>query len=320
MQTRRTIVIPSGADPLFIGTPQLEKLKQLCRVVAYEDAPKTVQELVRRTADAEIAITTSGTPLWSEQVFRGLPKLKLLIAASVGVDEIDLSAAKAHGVIVCNVPGKTSPTVAEHAFGLMFAAAKRAPAQTAALKRGVWSPQQNMLLQGKTLGIVGLGNTGTQIARLAKGIGMNVLAWTFTPSDQRARESGVRFVAFDDLLRQSDVVSLHVALTDRTRYLIGQRELGLMKRGALLVNCSRGAVVDTDALVDALNSGHLSGAALDVFEQEPLPRNSPLLSCENVVLTPHVADSTPEARAALREGVVENAAAFLAGEPQNIVT
>ena len=148
---------------------------------------------------------------------------------------------------------------------------------------------------------------------------MKVIAWTFSPSAGRARDIGVEFVELDDLFRRSDVVTPHLRLTDDTRGMIGRHEIGLMKPGSVLVNCGRGELVDTSALVEALNSGHLAGAALDVFDVEPLPPDHPILSCEQVVLTPHMADQTPEGIELLNEGVVDNAIAFLEGRPQNVV-
>jgi phosphoglycerate dehydrogenase-like enzyme len=220
---------------------------------------------------------------------------------------------------VCNQGGGTAPIVAEHEFALMLAAAKRLAYQTAELKAGRWAPGEHMTLRGKTLGVVGTGNTGAEMARLARAIGMEVIAWTFRPSDERARALGVRNVTLDELLATADVVSLHVALTPETRHLIAARELALMKPGAILVNGARGAVVDTDALVAALRSGHLGGAGLDVFETEPLPAGHPLLALDQVVLTPHNADATPEGMDLLNRVAVDNVIAFLEGRPQNVV-
>jgi D-3-phosphoglycerate dehydrogenase len=148
---------------------------------------------------------------------------------------------------------------------------------------------------------------------------METIAWTLHPSPERAEALGVRFVDMDTLLRTADVVTLHVRLTEETRNLIGRRELALMKPGALLVNGARGAIVDPAALVEALNSGHLAGAALDVYDQEPLPADHPLLACDHVVLTPHLADQTPEGADWLNIGAVENIIAFLEGKPRNLV-
>ena len=157
------------------------------------------------------------------------------------------------------------------------------------------------------------------MARLGRAIGMDVIAWTFSPTPGRAAELGVRYVELDELLRTADAVSLHVRLTPESRGLLGARELGLMKPGAILINTARGPVVDTDALVSALHAGRLAGAALDVFDAEPLPPGHPLVACEQVILTPHNADQTPEGMDILNAGVVDNVIAFLEGRPQNVV-
>ena len=195
----------------------------------------------------------------------------------------------------------------------MFAAAKRAAFMTTAVKAGQWPRMDNIYLGSKTLGVVGTGNIGSEMARLGQAIGMNVIAWTFNPSPERAAQLGVQYVELNELLRTADVVSLHVKFTDDSRHLIGKRELELMKPNALVINVARGEVVDVDALVEALNSGHLGGAAIDVYDQEPPPANHPLLACEQVVLSPHCADMTPEGVDLLNEGAVDNVIAFLKG-------
>jgi D-3-phosphoglycerate dehydrogenase len=204
-------------------------------------------------------------------------------------------------------------------FGLMFAVAKRAAFQTAELKAGRWTRRLNATLQGKTLGILGTGAIGAEMARLGRALGMAVIAWTFNPTRERAERLGLRYVALDALLREADVVSLNVKLTEDTRGLIGARELALMKDEAILLNGARGPVLDLDALCAALHAGRFTGAGLDVFPEEPLPADAPILACEQVVLTPHAADSTPEAVELLNEGAVDNVIAFLEGRPQNNV-
>src|SRR5205823_2677611 len=161
-------------------------------------------------------------------------------------------------------------------------------------------------------------NIGAEVARLGRALGMETIAWTLHPSPEREQALGVRFVDLDTLLRTADVVSINCRLTDDTRGLIGKREFALMKPGALFINGARGAIVDTAALVDALQSGRLAGAALDVFEVEPLPPADPLLACEQVILTPHLADQTPEGSDWLNAGAVENVVAFLEGRPRNV--
>ena len=317
---KATIVVP-GDDPEMIkNSPHLERLGSYGEVVVYTDRPSSLEEKVERTRDANVVINSRGSVTWHKDALSQLPNLKLIATCSIGTDMIDLVAAKEQGIIVSNQPGRTAPVVAEHTFGLMFAAAKRAAFFTSEMKAGRWPRMDGMMLQGKTLGIVGTGNIGAEMARLGRAIGMNVIAWTFNPSPERAKAMQVDFVDLHDLLKTADVVSIHTKLTDDSHHLIGSRELQLMKPGALLINGARGDIVDVNALVAALDSGHLGGAAVDVYDIEPIPADYPLLACEQVILTPHCADMTPEGVDLLNEGAVDNVIAFLKGEPQNVVT
>lgn len=320
MPERVKIVVP-GDDPAQIqGSPQLRRLEQYGDVELFTDRPAGPEEQVRRARDAQLLFNSRGAVKWPGEVLAQLPNLRFITVFGIGTDSIDLKTARERGVTVCNIPGKTAPVVAEHAFGLMLAAAKRVVFQTDELRAGRWGTRiDNVYLNGKTLGIVGVGNIGSRMAQLGRAIGMRVIAWTFNPSPARAAELGVELVELDDLLRQADVVSLHVKLTDESRGLIGARELELMKPGSLLVNAGRGPLVDEAALIQALESGHLGGAGLDVFAQEPLTADSPLLRLKHVALTPHNADATPEGIELLNEGAVDNAIAYLEGRPQNIV-
>ena len=313
------IVVPGDAPVQIAGSPHLEKLRPYGEVVLYDTRPASVAEKIARVQDAEVIMNTRGAVTWGEAEFSRLPKLKMITTCSIGTDMFDLDAAKARGIAICNQPGRTAPVVAEHIFGLMFAVAKRAAYFTAAMKNGNWPRLDNAMLQGKTLGIIGTGNTGAEMARLARAIGMEVIAWTFHPSVERGEQLGVRFVEWDALLETADVISLHVALTEDTEGLIGKAELAKMKKGVLLLNGARGAIVDTDALADALNRGQVGGAGIDVFEEEPTPSDHPLFACDQVVLTPHCADMTPEGVDLLNSGAVENVIAFLEGRTQNAV-
>ena len=316
---RLKIVVPGDSPPQIQESPHLERLKPYGDIVVYTDRPETPAEQIRRAADADILINSRGLVKWPAELLRQLPKLKLISLCSIGTDMIGLDEAKKRGITVCNQPGRTAPVVAEHGFGLMFALAKRAAFLTASMKAGGWPRMDNIYLQRKTLGIIGTGHIGAEMARLGGAIGMNVIAWTYHPSATRAQELGVQFVSLDELLRTADVVSLHVRLTEESQHLIGERELSLMKPDALLINVARGGVIDTDALIDALNGGHLGGAAIDVYDQEPIPANHPLLECEQIILTPHCADMTPEGVELLNEGAVDNIIAFLEGTPKNVV-
>ena len=319
MSDRVTIVVP-GDDPVQIQeSPHLERLEPYGDVVLYKDRPASFEEKIERAKDADILINSRGAVTWHADALEKLTKLKMIATCSIGTDMIDLDTARAKGIVVSNQPGRTAPVVAEHLFGLMFAAAKRAAFFTAEMKAGRWPRMDSVMLQGKTIGIIGTGNIGAEMARLCRVVGMKVIAWTFNPSPDRAEALGVKFVELDELLQTADVVSLHLALTDDSRHIVGDRELGLMKPGSLLVNGARGGVVDTNALINSLKSGHLGGAAIDVYDEEPLPADHPLLDCEQMVLTPHCADMTPEGVDLLNEGVVENVIAFLKGEPTNVV-
>ena len=317
---RPQVVVPGDNPPQIQGSPHLKRLDPYADVVLYADRCPCAEEKLKRAGDADIIINSRGMVTWPSEILHQLPKLRLISTCSIGTDMIDLEAAKELGITVNNQPGRTAPVVAEQAFGLMLAIAKRAAFFTESMRAGRWPRVDHIYLHGKTLGIIGTGNIGAEMARLGGAIGMNVIAWTYHPSPERAEKLGVKFVGLDELLRTADVVSIHAKLTDDSRSLIGKPQFDLMKPNTLLVNVARGPIVDTNALVDALNSGHLGGAAIDVFDQEPIPADHPLLGCEQVVLTPHCADMTPEGVDLLNEGAVDNVIAFLQGQPRNVVT
>lgn len=320
MPSERPLIVIPGDDPIQIQhSPHLARLEPYGEVVLYSDRPLDDAEKVRRTRGATCLINSRSSITWPAEVLRQLPQLRMFAICGIGTDAIDLDVAREQGIDVRNLPGRTAPIVAEHALGLLMAVSKRAWFQTNELKQGRWTGMQNIYLRGKTLGLIGAGPIAAEMARLARAVGMQVQAWTYRPLAERARDMGVEFVEFDELLRTSDALSLHVKLTDKSRGLVGRRELEMLKPGALLVNTARGAVIDTPALVDALRSGRLAGAGLDVFEQEPLPADHPLLGCEQVVLTPHNADQTPEGMELLNSGIVENVIAFFEGRDVNRV-
>jgi D-3-phosphoglycerate dehydrogenase len=314
------IVVPGDEPPQIQGSAHLDRLEGRGEVKIHSDRPGDTADKIARVAGAKVVMNTRGAITWGEEEFAQLPDLKMITSCSIGTDMFDLEAAKAHDVIICNQPGRTAPVVAEHLFGLMFAVSKRAAYLTAGMKRGEWPRIDNVMLQGKTLGIIGTGAIGAEMARLGKAIGMNVIAWTFNPTDEREKELGVTFKPLDSLLAESDVVSLHVRLSAESTHLIGAEQFSKMKANSIFLNGARGAVADTAALVEALNSGHLMGAGVDVFEEEPTPSNHPLFACEHVVLTPHCADMTPEGVDLLNGGAVDNVLAYLNGQPQNTVT
>ncbi|MCA9116075.1 MAG: 3-phosphoglycerate dehydrogenase [Planctomycetaceae bacterium] len=319
MAPQHCIVIP-GDDPLQIAdSPRLDALREVAEVQLYRDRPASPEEQLRRVEPATVIINSRGAVKWPGELLRQLPGLQMIVVCGIGTDSIDLAAARECGIAVCNIPGRTAPVVAEHALALLMATARRLAWFTARMKAGHWDRRLSDSLAGRTVGVVGTGNIGTEMIRLCRAIGMNVVAWSFHPDQQKAEQLGFRYVELPELLATSDAISLHVRLSDETRGLIGRQELLQMQPGTLLINTARAAVVETAALVDLLNAGHLGGAGIDVFDQEPLPAGHPLLECEQVVLTPHSADQTPEGVDRLNAGCVENTLKWIAGQPQNRV-
>ena len=316
---RHLVVVPSDDPAQCQGSPRMADLEAVADVKIFPTRCETFEEKIERASGATAIINSRSYLEWRDDAFDRLPDLRFISVCGIGTDSIDLESARERGITVSNIPGKTAPVVAEHAFGLMFAAAKRAAWYTEMTRQGEWVKQDGVFLSDKTVGIVGTGNIGAEMARMCNAFGMNVIAYTFNPSDERAERLGVKFVELDELMAESDVITIHTKLTPDSEKLIGAHEIGLMKPEAILVNVARGPIVDESALVDALNEGRIGGAALDVFENEPLPKGSPITECEQVILTPHIADMTPEGLDLLNQGVVENTLAYLNGTPINIV-
>ena len=263
-------------------------------VVAAHGKPDVLRAALPR---AHVLLVRSETQV-TDTLMGSAPGLKLVGRAGMGVDNIDVAAATRRGVTVLNTPGANTVSAAEHAVGLMMALVRRIPWAAESMRKGEWDRKRfaGAELHGKTLGVVGLGRIGSHVAGIARAFGMKILAHDPYLSEAHARALGAEVVALDDLLSRSDLVTLHVALTDKTRHLIDARRLALMKPRAALINTARGGLVDEAALCAALQEKRIGGAALDVFEREPLPADSPLRKLEAVVLTPHVAASTGEAQ------------------------
>ena len=220
--------------------------------------------------------------------------------------------------MVCGTWGIVSNTV-ELTWALILAVARRLPDEVAAVRAGGWQQAVGSDLNGRTLGLLGLGNIGSRVARIGQAFGMEVVAWSANLTDERAAECGARRVEKDELFRAADVVSIHLVLSDRTRHLVGATELALMKPTAILVNTSRGPIVDDDALVAALERGAIAGAGLDAFDIEPLPADHPFRRLPNVVATPHIGYVTDDCYRIFYDQIVEDIAAFLAGEPVRVI-
>ena len=247
------------------------------------------------------------------------PSLRVVSNFAVGYDNIDVPAASERGVFVCNTPEVLTNATADHTWALLLAAARRIPESISYVRDGKWKTWGPMLLLGRevsgaTIGIVGLGRIGKEVAKRARGFDMRVLAFDPFEDAAFAREHDVTYVPLEELLADSDFVTLHVALTPETHHLIGAAELGRMKPTAILVNASRGPVVDTDELVDALQGGTILGAALDVTDPEPLPADHPLVNMTNCIVVPHTASATVQTRDRMAELAARNLLAGLRGE------
>jgi D-3-phosphoglycerate dehydrogenase len=285
-------------------------------VLTHDQLP---EGLAAAVADADALVVRSAVQA-DDALMACAPKLRVIGRAGVGVDNIDADAATRRGIVVMNTPGANAVAVAELTIGLMLALARKVPAANAGMHAGRWEKKnlQGMELRGKTLGVLGLGRIGLEVAKRAKGFGLEIIGSDPFVSAAVARENGIKLVTLDELIAGSDYITLHVGLTPQTTGVINAKTLAAMKKGVRIINCARGELIDDVALVDALKSGQVAGAALDVFAVEPA-KDTPYAEMDNVILTPHIAGSTAEAQEAvgiqiarqvrdyLKLGVVQNA-------------
>ena len=303
----------------------LKILQRFCEVVYRDEVPPpSREELLEAVRDVDALYCTLNEKIDKELLDRA-EKLRVVGTMSVGVDHIDVEYATSKGIYVVHTPGVLTETVADHAWALLLAAAMRVTEADDMIRKGEWTIPwaPTMLLghdvYGKVLGIIGLGRIGYAVAKRARGFDMKILYYDVVRRPEAEKELGAEYTTLDDLLRRSDFVTIHVPLTPETRKLIGERELKLMKRTAVLVNTSRGPVVDQKALVKALSEKWIAAAGLDVFEEEPIDPNDPLLRLRNVVLTPHIGSASHDTRNKMAEMAAEGIIKVLKGEkPENL--
>jgi D-3-phosphoglycerate dehydrogenase len=290
------IVIPDDSPPIITGTAALERIRSAAPTVVFNTPPASEDDLIRRIEGAHTVVNIRGYCKFPSRVLETVSgTLRHLAVWGTGTDNIDLTVARWLGIVVSNTPGTATDAIAEHTLGLLLAVAKRLVPLDASVRQGRW--ERGILFQcfGKTLGIIGTGAIGSRFAELGQSIGMRVIAWTLHPDAEKARRIGFAHVStLDELLQEADVVSLHLRSSPATRRIIGPEQFVRMKTGAIFLNTARADLVDEDALLDALRSGKLLGAGLDVFTKEPVPTDEPLKSFPNVVLTPHTGANTPE--------------------------
>lgn len=310
--------MPTVAVTRIIPEAALGPLRAAAEVRLWEDDlppnPAELAELLRGCAGA----LTMVTDRIDAALLDAVPGLRVIGTFAVGYDNIDVAAATARGVAICNTPGVLTEATADAAFSLLLAAARRIPEGITYVRAGEWRAWRPMVLLGRdihaaTLGIIGLGRIGQAVARRARGFEMRVLYHGRERQPDAERELGVEYAPLDALLAASNFVSLHCALTPATRGLLGAREFGIMRPDAILINAARGPVVDTDALVAALQGGQIGGAALDVTDPEPLPRDHPLIGLPNAIVVPHTASSTVATRDRMADLAARNILAVLGG-------
>lgn len=297
-----------------ISEKGLELLRQEMEVDYFPGLSK--EEILKRISEYDALMVRSGTKVTKDIIEAGT-KLQIIGRAGVGVDNIDVEAATQRGIVVVNSPGGNTRAAAEHTIALMLALARNIPQAHLMLKQGEWKRSKFMGVEvyGKTLGIIGLGRIGREVAKRAQGLGMEVIAYDPYISEEITQKLNVQLMDLSTLLSKADIVTIHTPLTKETKHLLGEKEFRMMKKGAKIINTARGGIVDEYALAKAIEEGILSGAAIDVFEQEPPPPNHPLLKLEQVIVTPHLGASTVEAQEYVAIDVAEQIVNFFKGIP-----
>jgi len=301
----------------FASTPAIQRLQRHAEVQILTEKLPTQDALVRALAGSRAVIPIRERTRFDAPLLKTLPDLELISQTGNHVYHVDMEAATEAGIIVAMAPGGNSTT--EMTFALMLAVMRRIPQSDQAMRRGEWPLVLGYVLKGKTLGILGLGKIGTEVAAIAHAFGMNLIAWGPTLTPERAGKSQATYMGLEDVLKKADVISIHLKLSEQSKNLLNEERLRLMKRSAYLVNTARGAIVDEQALVKALNDGAIAGAALDVFVEEPLAANHPLLELTNVVLTPHLGWPTDSGFEGFAENAVGNILDYMDGKLTRVV-
>jgi D-3-phosphoglycerate dehydrogenase len=305
-------------DHVYLEEEHIEKLRSLGDLEVFKDPPKSPDELKERVVAADIVIV--GWSDLTKNIIDSAKNLKMISIWATTCHYADLKAAKARGIVVTHVPGYATEAVAEHTFALLLAAIRKLPLADKHVRRGDfdWRPFGGSELAGKTVGVIGTGAIGCRVAEIARAFGMRILGYDKYPNVKKAEKIGMKYVDLDTLLKESDIVTLHVTLASETERLIGKKEIAAIKKGAVIINTSQGKVIDEKALVDALRSGKLSYAGLDVFEQEPPAKDNPLFTLDNTILSPHIGFHTVEAAKRCTDICIDNVVKFLEGNQQNV--
>ena len=314
------LVVPDDEPAVLANTPFEARARSLAHdVIWYFDRPNDETSTIERLSESDCIINIRSSVKFTRNVLANCNRLRILSVWGTGVDHVDLLAAEEYGITVSNTPAYGAPYVSEHALTLALAVSRQIVESDRHIRQGGWTRGFINELYGKTLGVIGTGAIGQRMIQLGKGIGMNVIAWTINPDNNRAKEYGTEFVELNDLMAQSDVISIHLALSNKTEKLIGENEIGLMKETAILVNTARGPIVDEKALLSALRSRQIAGAGLDSFDIEPLPSGHPFTELDNVILSPHAGGMAYNGTMRGLEMSVENLESFAKGNPIYVV-
>jgi D-3-phosphoglycerate dehydrogenase / 2-oxoglutarate reductase len=309
------VVVIDDFHQAYQSAPGTPRLRERAEVTIHEDPFDSEDALVEALQGAEIVIANRERTHFTADLLKRLPDLRLISNTGTHFYHVDVDAASKQGVLLSNAPGGSSPSVAELTIAMMVALVRRMPQNDLAMRRGEWPMELFGSIEHKTLGVLGMGKIGTRVARAARALEMRVIAWGPTLTDERAAAAGVERVELDDLMGQSDFVSIHLTLSDLSHELVNRERIAMMKPTAYLINTARAAITDEASLVEALQQHRIAGAGLDVFLEEPLPADSPIRKLDNVLLSPHAGWTTKEAYGPWVEMTIENALAYLDGAP-----
>ncbi len=299
------------------GEDSIKRLQEAVELIIYEKPFPSQDALVKALHGVEAVIANRDRTRFTAELLARLPDLRLISNTGGNLSHhVDTDAATRHGILLSNAPGDSAPAMAELTIGLIIALVRRIATNHALMRSGEWPRELLGSVHGKILGILGMGKIGARVARVAQALDMEVVAWGPTLTDERAKQHGARRIELDDLIRTADFISIHVVLSEISRGLLSRERIALMKPSAYLINTARAAITDEEALIEALAAGRIAGAGLDVYMQEPLPKESPIRKLDNVVLSPH--RGTRESYALRKSMADENVLAYMAGNPVRV--
>ena len=318
VNTHINMVILDDYHSYFNDMAKDKRLPDEIKLIVYNNHFKNSKELINNISEATIVVGIRERTKFPKEVINQLPNLKFLVTTGLKNASYDLEAATKNNIVVSGTPGSGEGPV-DLTWGLIISLVRKIHEEDKLLRAGQWGTHIGPSLTGKTLGLLGFGHIGKLVSKVGLALGMRVIAWSKNLNDLATKQYGVNYVEKQRLFKDSDILSIHIKLSKRTKDLIGKKEISLMKRSAYIINTSRGPIINEKALVEALNSHKIAGAAIDTFDEEPLTTNHPLLHTPNTLLTPHIGYVTKEAYQAYKEGIIDNVIAFLNNNPVRVL-